>query len=341
MTFQPRVSIMTPCYNHAKYLDEYFRSLLSQTYRNLEVIIIDDASTDESWQKILSYEPALKRAFPSVILERHSHAGMLRTMAAAFRKVQGDLFCILESDDYYEPSKIEENVRYFAEHPEDGCVHSEFYEVSQDGSVRALYYSDYGYKKLSGWIYEDLLLRPSIQLVTFCARTDLGKKYVSFDRYADRGYVRGDSPMWFDLSLHARFGYIERPLASYRVLEESVSHSKDPLKTKAWKLGSLRIKMDALSAYGASEPVRKTVCCNYYRNIFELFWRDLETEPCTEAYLKLAEEDPSWAADARNRLRFFIVKHRGLHFIAKIWRFIFRPLFQGALGVSKTGTRKP
>lgn len=331
---------MTPCYNHAKYLDEYFRSLLSQTYRNLEVIIIDDASTDESWQKILSYEPALRQAFPSVILERHSHAGMLRTMAAGFRKVQGDFFCILESDDYYEPVKIEENVRHFAGHPEDGCVHSEFYEVSQAGKVRTRYYSEYGYKKLSGWIYEDLLLRPSIQLVTFCARTDLAKKHVSFDSYADRGYVRGDSPMWFDLSRHARFGYIDKPLAYYRVLDESVSHSRDPLKTKAWKLGSLRIKMDALSAYGASEPVRKDVCCNYYRSLFELSWNDLEAERCTEAYSRLAQEDPAWTADPRNCLRFFIVKHRALHFIPILWRRIFRPLFQGTFWGSKEGKRQ-
>lgn len=341
MTLKPRVSIMTPCYNHANYLDDYFRSLLSQTYRNLEVIIVDDESTDESWQKILSYEPALKRAFPSVILERHSHAGMLRTMAAGFRKVQGDFFCILESDDYYDPSKIEENVRHFAEHPEDGCVHSEFYEVSPVGAVQARYYSDYGHKKLSGWIYEDLLLRPSIQLVTFCARTDLAKTHVSFDRYAERGYVRGDSPMWFDLSRHARFGYIDKPLAYYRVLEESVSHSRDPVKAKAWRLGSLRIKMDTLSAYGASEQVRRTVCRNYYRHLFELSWRDLEVNPCSEAYSKLLEEDPSWAANARNRLRLFIVRHESLHFIPKIWRFIFHRFFGRLSGFFKKGAGRP
>ena len=67
MKDKPSVTISTPCYNHKKYLPDYFESIISQTYKNIELIITDDISQDNSQKVIENYLPKLKNRFRKVI----------------------------------------------------------------------------------------------------------------------------------------------------------------------------------------------------------------------------------------------------------------------------------
>ena len=265
---QPLVSIVTPCYNHEQYLDDYFQGLLSQTYRNIELIIIDDCSKDSSWAKICSYESQLKKIFPRVVCTRNAtNQGAYKTITDAQRQVSGEYVSLLESDDYYLPTKVEENVNYLQAHPEMGVVHSRAYYIHSDGTP---YPSAFPSREEipTGHIFDHLLIDNFIITCTVCSRRSLPRRSVDSAKHIERGYRMGDYPTWLDLARHTQFGYIAKPLACYRILEESGSHSRDPYKRFLFQKSFSQIKLDYLRDYGVTDPIKRKV-------MFKISWEAL------------------------------------------------------------------
>ena len=252
---QPLVTIVTSCYNHEKYLDDYFQGLLSQTYPNIELILFDDGSIDRSWQIIESYIPKLKACFHSHICERHENIGPLREKALAISMVSGEFICMLDSDDYYFPDKIQENIDYLSAHPEFGAVYSNYYDLTKEQKKSR------HYRKImpGGKIFDDLCRECFIKPVTTCFRAELFQKYVNYKEYADKGYGIGDYPLFLSLAQHAEFGYIDKPLACYRHVEGSLSRSKDAEYWVDFTDRVFRITFDYMDIYNASPKLKKYV----------------------------------------------------------------------------------
>lgn len=109
MSPTPLVSILTPCYNQARFLDTYFQGVLAQTYPNWEIVIIDDGSTDESWTIIQKYA----RHDSRIKTLRQPNLGMWRfveTHQKMLAASSGELIAILDADDYWLPEKLEVQV---------------------------------------------------------------------------------------------------------------------------------------------------------------------------------------------------------------------------------------
>ena len=243
MLSQPLVSIITPCHNHAPYLDDYFHGLLSQTYRNIELIFIDDGSTDESWQIVCRYETLLRARLARVVLERQDNVGVHATCSRALARVTGEYTSFLESDDYYLPGKVADSVHYLETHPEIGFVHTDTHYVYAD-RVEHCHWASARKQMPTGWIYEELLEGNFIKTCSMCCRTDLLRRSASFERYRARRYLMGDYPMFLDLARHARCGYIPDALSCYRVLAESASHSRDPKRQYRFWRSHHQIRLD-------------------------------------------------------------------------------------------------
>lgn len=102
MTMRPLVSVIIPSYNHGRFLHQTIQSVLQQTYSTLELIIIDDGSSDDSWaliQAAASEDPRI-RAYHQE--NQGAHAAINRGLALA----QGEFLCILNSDDRYTPERL-------------------------------------------------------------------------------------------------------------------------------------------------------------------------------------------------------------------------------------------
>lgn len=97
------VSILVPVYNTAPYLDRCMDSLLNQTYSDLEVVVINDGSTDNSFEKLLAYQKKDTR----VHVFSYSNSGISKTRNRALAKAKGDLILFVDSDDYIEPDMLE------------------------------------------------------------------------------------------------------------------------------------------------------------------------------------------------------------------------------------------
>lgn len=111
---QPLVSIIIPCYNQAEYLPQAIESALSQTYEQVEVIVVDDGSPDDVAE--------VARHYPDVKYAHQQNAGLAAARNFGLRECQGDLVIFLDSDDWLLPGAIETGVDAFQTHPESGYV---------------------------------------------------------------------------------------------------------------------------------------------------------------------------------------------------------------------------
>jgi glycosyltransferase involved in cell wall biosynthesis len=116
LTAQPLVSILVSNYNYARYIGESIQSALDQTYRNIELIICDDGSTDESVTVIEGYE----RKDPRVRLIRKANGGQASGFNAAYAVSQGEIIALLDSDDRFLSNKIEHIVANYQANPDAG-----------------------------------------------------------------------------------------------------------------------------------------------------------------------------------------------------------------------------
>jgi glycosyltransferase involved in cell wall biosynthesis len=113
----PKISVIVPSFNQGTFIEETFRSLLSQEYPLLEIIVIDGGSTDNSVEIIKQYEAQL--AF--WISEKDS--GQSEAINKGFRKATGEIITWLNSDDCYEPGTLQLIGKLFAEQPGVSIVH--------------------------------------------------------------------------------------------------------------------------------------------------------------------------------------------------------------------------
>ena len=106
----PRVSVLIPTWNREKYLGEAIESVLVQTYRDYEIVVVDDGSTDGTAELVKQYD--------KVRYVWQPHAGIPAARNRALEEARGELIAWLDSDDLYAPIKLEKQVAYLDAHPE-------------------------------------------------------------------------------------------------------------------------------------------------------------------------------------------------------------------------------
>ena len=192
----PKISIVTPSYNQARYLERTVLSVLNQGYPNLEFIIVDGGSTDGSVEIIKKYEQYLTywRTAPD--------AGQSDALNHGFSKATGDIFGWLNSDDLYLPGALMRVVEAFMANGESGIVYGDWWEIDSDDEVISVNYAfDFS---LGHFIHEGFHLNSQAMFW----RRDVHRRFGAFD-------VNLQRTMDYDLIL--RFGLVEGQNAFRRI----------------------------------------------------------------------------------------------------------------------------
>ncbi len=124
-----KVSIITPSFNQADYLESTIRSVLDQTYSDIEYFIIDGGSTDGSLEVIKSYQDKLAGWVSE------PDQGQTDAINKGFSMVTGEVIAWLNSDDTYFPHAVEQAVSYLDDHPEVGLVYGDANYIDQHGGI--------------------------------------------------------------------------------------------------------------------------------------------------------------------------------------------------------------
>ena len=125
---KPLVSILISNYNYGRYIGESIQSALDQTYTNIELIVCDDGSTDDSVRIIEEYE----RKDTRLRLIRKTNGGQASGFNAAYDASRGEIIALLDSDDLFLPEKIDRVVANFQQHPDAGFGLHRVIRISAD-----------------------------------------------------------------------------------------------------------------------------------------------------------------------------------------------------------------
>jgi glycosyltransferase involved in cell wall biosynthesis len=198
----PRVSIVTPSFNQAQFLEETIISVLEQDYPDIEYIIIDGGSTDGSVDIIHRYETQLAWW----VSERDQ--GQTDALNKGFDKASGDILAWLNSDDTYLPGAISGAVEYLMSHPEAGMVYGDANLIDETGLVMGRFparQTDY-----------PRLMRGSVHIPQQAAffRGDLWRKIGPLD---PSFYFAMDYDLWVRLAKIAPLHYHPQLWANFRL----------------------------------------------------------------------------------------------------------------------------
>ena len=160
------VSVVIPNYNYAHYLSDCINSILQQSYKNIEVIFVDDGSTDESVLIAKSFSERVK-----IIVQDHKGVNAARNLGISHAMGKYIAFC--DSDDVWLPDKIEKQLDYLEKYPAVGLIYSGISLVNEN--LKLIRNQD---GKYSGDCSRDFLLHPSQAIVLLGASTALIRKEI-------------------------------------------------------------------------------------------------------------------------------------------------------------------
>jgi glycosyltransferase involved in cell wall biosynthesis len=205
-----KVSVIIPTYNSAGTLVDTVKSVLDQTYPDIEIIIVDDGSTDDT-KKVL--EPYLD----SICYIYQDNNGTCSARNAGFEASKGEYIAFLDSDDLYHSTKIEYSIGHLESNPDIGFVHNPAIYINEKGMMAGIHY--YLGNMMTDKFSERILLSNWVCNSTVVMRRS---SLEAIDTIKKTVFAPADWDMWIRLSEKFRCGYINRPLSFYRLASRSI-----------------------------------------------------------------------------------------------------------------------
>lgn len=220
---EPLISVIILSYNHDKFLRKAIESVISQTYKNLEIIISDDCSTDNSVNVINEYsDDRIIKVF------NQKNLGAVINNNNALRMTNGEYIALLNSDDYWDPRKIELQVKFLEENIQYGAVFSRAFIVNENNNIikKSKYFDvsifDQDNRNRHEWIrrffYEqNCLCHPSALI-----RREV---YFKTELYDPMLKQLPDFKLWIDIIKFTNIYILQKKLVYYRVLSKAKNAS--------------------------------------------------------------------------------------------------------------------
>ena len=210
---EPLVSVVTPAYNAGPYIQDAIQSVLRQTHRNFEHIIVDDGSADNTAEAVRSFtDPRIKYFY-------QKNSGQSAARNAAIAAAKGKYVALLDADDIFYPEKLEGQVAYMEAHPDCEFCYSKIHHFFHNDPTKKYYFA---LEHPSGYLFDELLVSNFINPLSAMVRRDVFAKHGAFEprfRWADEQYL------WLKLAYKkVKFCYLDKALGACRLHSESFTN---------------------------------------------------------------------------------------------------------------------
>ncbi len=213
------VSVIMPVYNSEKYISEAVESVLSQTYQNWEILVIDDGSTDNTKSIVESY--IAKDTRIKYISLGHNSGGPARPRNIGITNASGEYIAFLDSDDLWLPDKLEKQVMQMETQKEIGLSYVLYSILLENGTIKGIFPKIK--RRFRGHIFNSLYLSPVIANSSIMVRRDVFNEIGLLDE-DPRLVAAEDYDMLLRVSLKRKIDYIDSsPLLIYRIRRGATS----------------------------------------------------------------------------------------------------------------------
>lgn len=203
---KPEVSVIIPVYNCERYIAEAVESVLAQSYRDYEIIVVDDGSTDGTRRALEPYMGAIRYIY-------QENRGEPAARNAGIRNAAGEFIAFLDADDLWLPDKLELQIGYFDSHRDYGLVYTDDKTFDDNGIIEESVKLCRNLEQPSGWIFGQLFMENLFQTSSVILRKECIDKVGLFDETL---LIGCDYHMWLRIARHFKVGYLDKPLSMYR-----------------------------------------------------------------------------------------------------------------------------
>lgn len=263
----PTISVVIPCYNAERWISATLRSVLSQNWPNLEIIVVDDGSSDRSAELV-------RTQFPDVKLLKQKNSGVAAARNMGIAHAKGDWIAFLDADDIWLPDKLRLQWNMLHSNPCAKMAYSSWQvwkcldpfpdqkllaDLSDRNTVTEIYDGP------SGWIYPELLADCHVWTSTVLIHRSLLEQIGTFD---ERLRIGEDYDLWLRASRHTPILRVSLPLALYRMHPYSITKSAPSENYQAYVI------MKALKNWGTDSPDGRSASKNDVVAALARTWRD-------------------------------------------------------------------
>jgi|SaaInlV_125m_DNA_1040241.scaffolds.fasta_scaffold00653_8 glycosyltransferase involved in cell wall biosynthesis len=213
---QPEISVILPLYNAEGYIKEAIDSLLVQTFKNFELIIINDGSTDNSLEIVQQFQDE------RIILINQENKGLAKTLNIALSKCRSNLVARMDADDVCLPNRLQIQYNSFKSNPNLILLGGAVIYIDEKGDVINRSYPILGTNAIKNFLFNkgNVLAHPTVMF-----KKDIALKAGGYSE--EIGQFFEDHYLWAMMAKHGEFQNLVEPLIQYRLTAQSISGLAD------------------------------------------------------------------------------------------------------------------
>ncbi|MCC6472866.1 MAG: glycosyltransferase [Burkholderiales bacterium] len=247
----PLVSVVVPYFAHERFIVPCLDSIAAQSYRRIELLIIDDGSPDEGARRIRQWLSGASSRFERVHFESRSNRGPIPTLNELITLARGEIVAPIASDDLFLPDSIELRVEALRRHPEVNLVFGDALAIDASGHVIADSFlkSFFGvspyFMNNPGSLACELILNWCVPGPAFAVR----RRYYEDAGLYDTRFAIEDRAFYLRVLANGGLRFVPAVLGVYRVIQQSLSRPAEPAALSRNYAELRRIELDALERF--------------------------------------------------------------------------------------------
>ena len=206
----PTLSVIIHTYNNEKFIAETVESVLNQTYKDYEIIVVDDGSVDGTRDALIPYMQKIRYHYKE-------NGGIASAKNAGIGLSETEFVAFLDHDDLWVPDKLKIQMECFNENPQAGLVYAKYTSFRDGKELRTK--PEKGY---SGWIFKELLSKSFIQTSTVVVKRECLDAVGPYDETFSLG---DEYDMFLRIARKFQCGFVDKGLTRYRVHDTNASNN--------------------------------------------------------------------------------------------------------------------